>query len=307
MFARIGVVATFTFAVAHFAIAGERVFTPTQGAACTKLQFQEHFSQFRCPGPLGYSVTIGDMITRIGIEFGPRGNEKALLEDDLFWAPANTGVGDRIEWRISNGSPVAAIVDTWRQPDDGGKPIEEILVAKVTQSGSCRVGTVSAHIPDAINIARTLADRLAEGFQCGIDKPVAQSNPSPNSVTESYDKLGQRETLDHNGSIMTLTRSHDDVVAIQYRSPRVELSVTPGTVLFRGQTDKTGRLTGVAYTFKPGCDPAAYPVRGEKTDGVLLLTGAAPKRDRRSCAITGYDNNSASSRLVFYHEAVSEF
>ena len=221
--------------------------------------------------------------------------------------PADTGVGDRIEWRINNGKPFAAIVDTWRQPDDGGKPIEEILVAKVTQSGSCRVGTVSTHIPDAINIARKLADSLAKRFQCGIDKPVARSNPSPDSVTESYDKLGQREALDHNGSIMTLTRSDDDIVAIQYRSPRAELSVTPGTVLFLGQTDKTGRLTGVAYTFKPGCDPAPYPVRGEKTDGVLVLTGAAPKRDRRSCAIIGYDNNSASSRLVFYHEAVSEF
>ena len=41
--------------------------------------------------------------------------------------------------------------------------------------------------------------------------------------------------------------------------------------------------------------------------GGLLLTGAAPKRDRRSCAIIGYDSNSASSRLFFYHEAVSDF
>ena len=195
---------------------------------------------------MGYSVTIGDMTTRIGIEFGPRGNEKALLDDDLFWAPANTGVGDRIEWRINNGKSFAAIVDTWRLPDDGGKPVEEILIAKVTQSGSCQVGTVSAHIPDAINIARKLAAGLAERFQWGTDKPVAQSNPSPNSVTESYDKLEQREALDHNGSMMTLTRSDEDVVAIQYQSPRAELSVTPDTVLFRGQTDITGRLTGVA-------------------------------------------------------------
>jgi hypothetical protein len=184
---------------------------------------------------------------------------------------------------------------------------EQILVAKVTQSGSCRVGTVSAHIPDAINIARKLADSRAERFRCGTDKPVTEPDPSANLVTESYDKLGQRETLDHNGSIMTLTRSNDGVVAIQYHNPRAELSVTPGTVLFRGQTDKTGRLTGVAYTFKPGCDPAAYPVRGEKAGGVVVLTGAAPKRDRRSCAIIGYDSTSTNSRLVFYHEAVSDF
>ena len=150
-----------------------------------EIALQEHFSQFRCPGPMGYSVTIGDMTTRIGIEFGPRGNEKALLDDDLFWAPANTGVGDQIEWRINNGKSFAAIVDTWRQPDDGGKPVEEILIAKVTQSGSCQVGTVSAHIPDAINIARKLAASLAERFQCGTDKPVAQSNPSPNSVQKA--------------------------------------------------------------------------------------------------------------------------
>lgn len=45
---------------------------------------------------------------------------------------------------------------------------------------------------------------------------------------------------------MTLTRSDEDVVAIQYQSPRAKLSVTPDTVLFRGQTDITGRLTGVA-------------------------------------------------------------
>jgi hypothetical protein len=307
MFVRIGFAATLTLVIANFALAGERVFTPTQGAACTKLRFDREFSLFRCPGPNGYSVMIGDTITRLGLEFGPRGHEKALLDDDLRWAPAGNGAGDQIEWHISNGKPFAAIVDTWRQPDDGGKPIEEILVAKVTQSGSCRVGTVSAHIPDAINIARKLADSRAERFRCGTDKSVTESDPSANLVTESYDKLGQRETLDHNGSIMTLTRSNDDVVAIQYHNPRAELSVTPGTVLFRGQTDKTGRLTGVAYTFKPGCDPAAYPVRGEKAGGVVVLTGAAPKRDRRSCAIIGYDSTSTNSRLVFYHEAVSDF
>jgi hypothetical protein len=307
MFARMGVVATLTFSFASFAIAGERIFTPTQGAACTKLRFEEHFSLFRCPGPQGYSVTIGDMITRVGIEFGPRGHEKAILDDDLSWAPADNGLGDQIEWHFSNGQPHAAIVDTRRQPDDGGKPVEEILVAKVTQSGSCRVGVISARIPDALNVARKLADSVAETFECGRDKPVVQVDPSPEFTTATDGQFGQREALDHNGSIMTLTRSDEGVIAIQYQNPRAELSITPGTVLFRGKSDNAGRLTGVAYTFKPGCDPAPYPVGGEKTGGVLVLTGAAPKRDRRSCAIFGYDNNSSNSRLVFYHEAVSDF
>ena len=89
---------------------------------------------------------------------------------------------------------------------------------------------------------------------------------------------------------MTLTRSAANSVAIQYEVPRSKLPIAPGAVVFRGQSDGKGHLSGTAYTFKPGCEPAPYRVRGEKAAGVLTLTGAAPKRDKQSCKIVGYAN-----------------
>lgn len=106
---------------------------------------------------------------------------------------------------------------------------------------------------------------------------------------------------DHNGSAMVLEQSAGRIV---YDEPKAAIAgtVRRGTVLFEGRFAGK-RISGTAYVFKKGCEPAPYPVSGVIEDNPrgfgarIVLTGPAPRRDRASCAIIG--TTGAHSRLVF--------
>lgn len=104
----------------------------------------------------------------------------------------------------------------------------------------------------------------------------------------------------HNGSQMRLSEWRNGIVEITYDVPRPGLPVTKGGLLFRGV--KTGaRYSGTAYTFKAGCPPAPYPVTGVEDERreIIVLNGAAPHRDMRSCDVVGQTSRSANTKLVF--------
>ena len=80
------------------------------------------------------------------------------------------------------------------------------------------MATVGARNADAVSVARKLADSLAEKFQCGRDKPFMQPDPSGEFAARLDGRFGPREALDHNGSLMVLTRSGaGDIVATRRR------------------------------------------------------------------------------------------
>ena len=99
---------------------------------------------------------------------------------------------------------------------------------------------------------------------------------------------------DHNGSTVVL---HASGVARQfvYQVPRASLSVTPGTVLFKGQRQGY-RYSGTAYLFSSRCGPIGYSVSGPvaQNERKVTLHGNAPSRNT-NCKVVGHHKDT----LVF--------
>jgi hypothetical protein len=118
----------------------------------------------------------------------------------------------------------------------------------------------------------------------------AANAPEPVHVDSAY----------HNNSEMLVSEWKDATVEITYNHPRPGLAVAEGTLLFRG-IRQGARYSGTAYTFKAGCQPAPYAVTGMKDPKreMIVMTGAAPRRDPHSCDVTGESAQSGSAKLVF--------
>lgn len=287
------------FAVCEPSIGAEIALTPTQSSACKQLAAGHEYSDWRCPGAAGYYVKLATADSVFAISFTLNKSGKIDNQGDLNWLWTGSGIGDRIEWRLVNGYPYAAIFEIWRNDFENAAVVRELVVAKVLPSGSCRIATVNSRLEHAAKLAREIADTVASTFKCGHDKELVKSAPESKQVRTSKNDLAPHEVLDHGGSLMDLTRADDGQIEIRYREPRAGLSVSLGTLLFKGTADKAGKVIGVAYTFKPGCSPAPYRVEGEWDDGVLTLSGAAPKRARSACEVVGYDASSRNANLIF--------
>lgn len=112
---------------------------------------------------------------------------------------------------------------------------------------------------------------------------------------DTADRYGQ--SMGHNGSTMF---DHQKQHIIVYLEPKASIagSIKPDTVLFRGWAVPNEWISGIAYTFKKGCDPAPYRVSGyENGSAQLTLQGKAPVR--QGCDVVGYSDKSPNAKLVF--------
>jgi hypothetical protein len=130
------------------------------------------------------------------------------------------------------------------------------------------------------------------------DKPAAKA-AVPSKPVSLADLRGSSEgvVFDHNGSSVQCFPKRGVCV---YDVPKASIAKTvkSGTVLFRGALGKT--ISGTAYVFKAGCEPAPYHVDGVNFDDMgFTLQGIPPIRDKNSCAILGYDPNSKNAVLIF--------
>lgn len=105
-------------------------------------------------------------------------------------------------------------------------------------------------------------------------------------------------TYDHNGNMVLVD---ERAGTIRYDVPKAAMraAVNKGTLLFRGAFAASGVVTGTAYAFKAGCDPAPYAVAGRSRGTAIVLKGRAPHRDPNSCAVTGMTDNGAHTVLTF--------
>ncbi len=287
--------------------AAEGVVLPAKGEACKALVSETEISAWRCPGPSGYGFVYQDSIMHAGLAFLAPGQTRPSTAEGVEWPPAAEGIGSRIEWRMAKGKPFAAIIGRWRRTDDAtlSAAIEELLIVKVTANGGCAVAAVGALAAGALGTARDIADSRAASFRCGIDQPALNADAAGDSVGTLDGRFGPHEMLEHNGSLVELSRSPSGAVEIRYRQPRPSLKVEAGTLLFRGE-ERAGQITGTAFLFKVGCEPAEYRVAGRRTDGVLVLEGNAPRRTPGSCAVMAASKATKPSRLVFSHEPITE-
>jgi hypothetical protein len=146
------------------------------------------------------------------------------------------------------------------------------------------------------------------------DRTAIMENAPPDSNAEAYVEVVRRlrskpanapepihvDSAYHNNSEMLVSEWKDATVEITYNHPRPGLPVADGTLLFRGIRNGA-RYSGTAYTFKAGCPPAPYAVTGVKDQKkeVIVMTGAAPRRDPHSCAVIGDSAQSGPAKLVF--------
>lgn len=138
-------------------------------------------------------------------------------------------------------------------------------------TGSVRTGPKIAGKPIPASTERTFAPR-PDGYQGA-----------------SYLHNGSQVLVDERAGI------------IRYEVPKVSLRgvASKGTVLFRGRFAASGAVSGTAYVFKVGCEPASYAVSGRSTGSTIVLKGQAPRRDPHSCAVTGPTASDAHTVLRF--------
>jgi hypothetical protein len=142
-----------------------------------------------CKGLPGYPVHFSEYDLRQYVAFGEVDEEDRVPGG--FEEFNHTG--DKIEWRIEDGTPVAAILRWFiENPDpntgETDKALEGqvLVVSSVAEPGdgrgSCPVAFVDAREnANANELARELADRLAKDFVCGKDKPAWHGKRGPHS------------------------------------------------------------------------------------------------------------------------------
>lgn len=140
---------------------------------------------------------------------------------------------------------------------------------------------------------RSIPDRPAAS--ASKPAPLTHNLPPADAVANSG-----WSTWFHNGSTMVVNERTGRIV---YEEPKSSIAgtVPKGAILFEGRFDGK-RISGTAYVFKKGCEPAPYAVSGRFEDrkgfgSRIVLTGPAPKRDRNSCAIIG--TTATHSKLIF--------
>jgi hypothetical protein len=117
----------------------------------------------------------------------------------------------------------------------------------------------------------------------GPEKRHLQSSDVRKSYAWAYPGQYERQSLNHNGSIMSLVEGDGGSRTIYYQAPRsamAELGVRPGTLLFQGY-ETNGHWLGTAYVFKRGCPPIPYHVEGSLQSNYyggryVRLRGPAP-------------------------------
>ncbi len=117
---------------------------------------------FACKGHDGIKVYLaeGDLRTYVGYGWNGKGEHAYSQTFPMF----NT-VGDKIEWRLKDGKPVATIL-RWKMSSDG-KQGEVLVVTQLEEGNQCWIARVSASKnKDANELARKAADDLAGTVHC---------------------------------------------------------------------------------------------------------------------------------------------
>jgi hypothetical protein len=109
----------------------------------------------------------------------------------------------------------------------------------------------------------------------------------------------------HNGSLMAVDHERGLII---YKEPKASLKglIRPGDVLVQTERpweyyDTESRLVGIAYVYKKGCQPGAYPVKGGvgPTWHTIELKGEPPVWKKGTCEIIGSTKKSPNATLVF--------
>lgn len=141
---------------------------------------------WRCDGLPGYPLFVGLSKVRTFLSVGPKGERRRAARQTLDAANSLFDGRSRrsaVEWRFvirdKRTVPYATIVRYFTQA--GNTRGEVVVVTRVSEEESCQVARIDALAnPDAMVMARAIADRQARGFDCRQEpKVVGETGKSP--------------------------------------------------------------------------------------------------------------------------------
>jgi hypothetical protein len=148
----------------------------------------EDAGEWRCAGYDGIAIRMTGGDARVYISYGARAAREPAARQTLA---APNGEGDSIEWRLAPGrgkGRAFATIMRWTtaipvddpKVENGTYRGQVLVVTRLGAGGVCHVGYVDARQnPDALELARTTADRHARNFHCGKDKPIILGAKGP--------------------------------------------------------------------------------------------------------------------------------
>lgn len=162
------------------------LYTTIELKTCTKLAAPPDRPAWLCPGLAGYPVYIAVANRRTYVSVGAKPEKRRAARqtlhaaNTLFAKPSSRAT---LEWRfVKRDGKVLPYATIQRYfTNDEGRAGEVIVVTRVTPTEDCHVAHIDALAnPDAIALARTVADRDARAFACASSpRQVGVSGTSP--------------------------------------------------------------------------------------------------------------------------------
>ena len=151
-------------------------YTPLDSESCKTIGLDEEtgYSTQSCLGYNNIPVFVSQSDGFHSVSIGEKRNE------DLGLIGSNPlgNLGDKLEWRLRDNKPFAAIYRHYTIYFNASEPFDSMLVIrKISENvASCTIGAVDSNVPNANEVARRIADEKSADFECGIDSVERISN-----------------------------------------------------------------------------------------------------------------------------------
>lgn len=181
--------------------AAESVYTDLDLDACVSINPPAEdepggFASLRCEGYQGAPVYFKEFDLRQSVYYGPVSQKIIDGAGETF--SAFNHVGKKIEWRLgADGRPTATILRWFIEntnPDTGATDkasTGQVLVISKVATEDDPLGCVAGYVDALANaepnlLARQVADDVAPGFACGVDRPTYHGERGDKAGEPSY-------------------------------------------------------------------------------------------------------------------------
>lgn len=215
--------------------------------------------------------------------------------------------GDGTDWVVPAAAVRCAGVAGFHPDDalyaaDGTRLIDRLPAERTLVDGEPRRFALRWPAADCATGRDCIVWKMWNGSRV-VDEvvPYGETTTPPAVEAPVVPLRGRLGDWTHNGSTVFFDVSNRRIVYTEPK-PAIADTIKPGQVMYVG--DLPGefgrRVEGVAFTFRKGCPPAPYRVKGERLDGWhWRMAGAAPVRAATGCTIVGYDEKSPNAVLLF--------
>jgi hypothetical protein len=148
------------------------LYTTLALADCKVVRKHEHGNAYACPGLEGWPVWFAEGDDRTYVSYGAGGEKLRAAGQTLgaFNSPfAEKAPRATIEWRFvrRDGRPVPYATILRFHTSRDGRRGDVIVVTRVAAGEACQIARIDAFAnPDAIALARSVADEEARTFDC---------------------------------------------------------------------------------------------------------------------------------------------